>query len=262
MINRIKIFDSHAHYDDEAYDEDRHEMIEKLNKEGVEAFVNIGASIDSSFSSIALTKKYPFVYAAVGVHPENIKNMTEEDLEWIRVHSVEKKVVAIGEIGLDYYWDKENKEDQKRWFRKQIGVAREQKLPIVIHSRDAVADTIEVLKDEHVEEIGGIIHCYSYSKESLREFLKLGLYVGIGGVVTFKNGRKLREVVEELPLNRIVLETDAPYLAPEPFRGKRNSSAYLKYVVDKIAEIKETSTEEVIQITNQNTYDVYRIERD
>lgn len=256
------IFDSHAHYDDEAYDEDRHNMIENLNNEGVEAFVNIGASIDSSKSSIALTKKYPFVYAAVGVHPENIKNMTEEDLEWIRTHSQENKVVAIGEIGLDYYWDKENKEDQKKWFRKQIGVAREQKLPIVIHSRDAVADTIEILKEEHVEEIGGIIHCYSYSKESLREFLNLGLYVGIGGVVTFKNGRKLREVVEELPIDRIVLETDAPYLAPEPFRGKRNSSAYLKYVVDKIAEIKETSTEEVIQITNENTYRVYRIERD
>lgn len=255
------IFDSHAHYDDEAYNEDRDVVIEKLKEEGVEALVNIGASIEGSESSIALAKKYPFIYATIGVHPENIKTMTEEDIKWLREHCKEEKVVAIGEIGLDYYWDKDNKEDQKKWFRKQITLAREMNLPIAIHSRDAAADTINILKEEHVEEIGGIIHCYSYSKESVRDYLKLGLYVGVGGVLTFKNGRKLREAVEEIPLERIVLETDAPYLAPDPYRGKRNNSAYLKYVVDKIAEIKETSTEEVIRITNQNTYDVYRIER-
>jgi TatD DNase family protein len=256
------IFDSHAHYDDEAYNEDRDAVIGRLKEEGVEALVNIGASIEGSESSIALAKKYPFIYATIGVHPENIKTMTEDDIDWLREHSKEEKVVAIGEIGLDYYWDKDNKEDQKKWFRKQIALAKETNLPIAIHSRDAAADTINILKEEHVEEIGGIIHCYSYSKESVKDYLKLGLYVGIGGVLTFKNGRKLREAVEEIPLERIVLETDAPYLAPDPYRGKRNNSAYLKYVVDKIAEIKETSTEEVIRITTQNTYDVYRIERD
>jgi TatD DNase family protein len=256
------IFDTHAHYNDEAFDEDRIEIISGLKEKKVKNVVNIGASIESSNASLQLAKQYPFFYAAIGVHPENVDNLSDKDMCWLKEHVSEEKVVAIGEIGLDYFWNKENKEIQEKWFREQIHIARESKLPMVIHSRDAAADTIRILKEENADKIGGIIHCYSYSKEMMEEYLELGFYFGIGGVVTFKNAKKLKEVVAELPMERIVLETDAPYLAPDPFRGKRNTSDKLYYVAKKIAEIKNKSIEEVFQITDRNAHHVYRIERE
>ncbi len=256
------IFDTHAHYDDEAFADDREEILNGLFAKQVETVVNIGASILSSKESIELTKKHAFIYAAIGVHPESIDELSEEGILWLKEQAFESKVVAIGEIGLDYFWNKENKELQEKWFREQIAIARDRKLPMVIHSRDAAADTIRILKEEQAEKIGGIIHCYSYSKEMMKEYLDLGFYFGIGGVLTFKNAKKLKEVVEVLPMEKILLETDAPYLSPEPFRGKRNTSENLIYVAKEIAKSKNISYEEVISITNENAHKIYQIERE
>jgi TatD DNase family protein len=262
LLGGIMIFDTHAHYDDEAFADDREEILNGLLAKQVETVVNIGASILSSKESIELTKKYSFLYAAIGVHPESIDELSEEGILWLQEQALESKVVAIGEIGLDYFWNKENKELQEKWFRKQIAIARDRKLPMVIHSRDAAADTIRILKDEQAEKIGGIIHCYSYSKEMMKEYLDLGFYFGIGGVVTFKNAKKLKEVVEVLPMEKILLETDAPYLSPEPYRGKRNTSENLIYVAKEIAKIKNISYEEVISSTDENAHKIYQIERE
>lgn len=255
------IFDTHAHYDDQLFNEDRTEIIMSLKEKKVKKIVNIGASIESSKASLELAKKYPFFYAAIGVHPDYINDLKKEDMKWLKEHAMDEHVVAIGEIGLDYYWNKENKDNQAIWFRKQIAIARESKLPMVIHSRDAAEDTLRLLKEEHAEEIGGIIHCYSYSVEIMEEYLKLGFYFGIGGVVTFKNAKKLKDVVAQLPMEKIVLETDAPYLSPDPFRGKRNTSDKLYYVAKEIAEIKNRTVEEVLLVTYENAHQVYQIER-
>lgn len=205
--------------------------------------------------TIALTEKYPFVYGAVGVHPDDADKMTEQTLNEIRELSRREKILAIGEIGLDYYWHKEEAahEIQKKMFRAQMDIAREEKLPFMIHSRDAAKDTLDIVK-EYMDEgmYGGIIHCFSYGKEMAEQYLNMGLYLGIGGVVTFKNAKKLKEVVEYAPLEQLVLETDSPYLSPEPNRGKRNSSLNLPYVARAIGELKGISEEEVIRITGQN----------
>lgn len=255
------IFETHAHYDDEAFDEDRDQLIESLKMNNIEYVVNIGASIKTTKNSLELADRYDFFYAAVGVHPSDIADLNDDTFAWLSEQSTRDKVVAIGEIGLDYYWDKEPEvqENQKLWFRRQLKLAREKKLPVVIHSRDAAADTMEIMKDEKASEIGGVIHCFSYSKDFAEEYVKMGFYIGVGGVVTFKNARKLVESVEVTPIERIVLETDCPYLAPEPFRGKRNSSLNIPYIAAKIAEIKSMDVSDVISITNKNAKELYRL---
>lgn len=253
------IFDTHSHYDDEAFDQDRHELLGSLRDKGVGQLVNVGADMASSKEALALAKQYDFIHAALGVHPSEVADLTEADMDWIRSHASEEKVVAIGEIGLDYHWDEPEPAAQRKWFLRQIQLAREVQLPVIIHSRDAAAETMELLKETKAYECGGVIHCYSYSPEMAQEYVKMGYFIGVGGVVTFKNAKKLKETVKEIPLESIVLETDCPYLAPEPFRGKRNCSLYISYVAEKIAELKGISAEEVIRQTEENAKQLYQI---
>ena len=233
------IFDTHAHYDDEQFQEDRDALLEAMPSLGVGTIVNVSATYESCLHAVELAKKYPHVYAAVGIHPD--------------------KVGAVGEIGLDYYWDNESHEVQRKWFVRQLELAKELNLPVVIHSRDAAADTMNVMEN-YAKDLEGVIHCYSYSKEMAEEYVRMGFYIGIGGVVTFKNSKKMKEVVGAVPLERILLETDCPYLAPEPFRGKRNQSSYLLYVAEQIAELKGISAEEVIATTEENARRMYRLD--
>lgn len=252
------IFESHAHYDDEAFEKDQKELLSSLKENGIEYVVNVGASLASTKATIELINQYSFLYGAVGVHPSETAELNEENFKWLKEQCLHDKVVAVGEIGLDYYWDEPAKDIQKKWFERQLLLAKEEKLPIIIHSRDAVQDTLEMMKC-HAKDLEGVIHCYSYSKETAKEFLDMGYYLGIGGVVTFKNAKKLKEVVEYMPMDRILLETDAPYLSPEPNRGKRNSSLNLVYVAKEIAAIKNISYDEVVDITNQNAKQLFRI---
>ena len=205
-----------------------------------------------------MVQKYPFMYAAVGVHPDHVGDLNEETFARMKKLFANDKVIAVGEIGLDYYWDNESHDLQKAWFIRQLELARELDLPVLIHSREAAADTMDIMK-EHAEGMSGVIHCYSYSKEMAREYVKMGFYIGVGGVVTFKNARKLKETVVEIPLTSIVLETDCPYLAPEPNRGKRNNSAYIRYVAEEIAKIKGITYEEVVAQTEENARKMYRL---
>lgn len=253
------IFDTHAHYDDEQFDIDRDELLASMKEAGIGNIVDVGASMASSEKALELAHKYDFIYAAVGVHPSEVEEMDGNSIEELRELSRDDKCVAIGEIGLDYHWPDPAPELQKEWFIRQLGLAREEKLPVIIHSRDAAADTLDIMHSEHAEDIGGVVHCFSYSKEVAAECVKMGFYIGIGGVLTFKNARKMVEVVEQTPINKIILETDCPYLAPEPFRGKRNNSLYLPYVVTKMAEVKGISEEEVIRITEENARHMYKL---
>ena len=252
------IIDTHAHYDDEKFDEDRDELLTSLSSHNIGIVINSGASMKGVRDTIALTEKYDFVYGSAGIHPNEVSELeNEEAYEELKELALKDKIVAVGEIGLDYYWDEPDREVQKKHFERQLELAREIKKPVIIHSRDAAADTLDIMKSLHAEEMGGTIHCFSYGEEMAREYLNMGFYLGIGGVITFKNSRKLKEVVEYMPLDRILLETDCPYLSPEPNRGKRNSSLNLPYVVEKIAEIKNISEEEVIQATCDNARRVY-----
>ena len=251
------IFESHAHYDDEAFDSDRSELLSQCRNQGIEYIVNVSASLGSVKSTLALAEEYPFIYAAVGIHPDEVGELNEENFAWLKAQCRHPKTVAVGEIGLDYYWDKENHETQKYWFRRQMDLAKELELPIIVHSREACADTLEEIKKAHTPKLKGVIHCFSYAPETAREYLKMGYYIGVGGVVTFKNAKKLKEVVKMLPPERILLETDCPYLAPVPNRGKRNSSLNLPYVAEAVAELKGMETEEVIRITNENARKLY-----
>ena len=253
------IFDTHAHYDAPQFDEDREQLLASFDGEGIGYVVDIGASIDTTRKALELAHRYDFIYAAVGVHPSEVEELTEDNFELLREWSEDGRCVAIGEIGLDYHWPEPGRELQKKWFRRQLELAREKQLPVVIHSRDAAKDTVDIMREEHAEEIGGVVHCFSYSKEVAKECLEMGFYIGVGGVITFKNGKKLREVVEMTPMDRILLETDSPYLAPEPYRGKRNSSLNLPYVVSEIARIKGISEEEVIRITEENAKTMYNM---
>lgn len=253
------IFETHAHYDDEKFDGDREELIAKLPEAGIGHVINVGASIESTKTTLELVKKHDFMYAAVGVHPSDVDGLNEETFAWLAEQTRLDKTVAVGEIGLDYYWDKEPEvqKNQRIWFQKQMELAREADLPVIIHSREAAEDTMRIMKEVHAEEIPGVIHCYSYSPEMAKEFVKMGYYIGVGGVVTFKNAKKLVQTVQEIPIERILLETDCPYMAPEPHRGTRNSSLNLPYVAAKIAELKGISTEEVCSITEQNAYRLF-----
>ncbi|MEY8357249.1 TatD family hydrolase [Lachnospiraceae bacterium 54-53] len=253
------IFDTHAHYDDEAFDEDRDELLMSLPGHGIEAVTNVGASIRTSKNTVELAEKYPHVYGAVGVHPSETAELNEDGLNWLKEQSAHKKILAIGEIGLDYYWDEPDHEIQKKWFVRQLDLAKQVKLPVIIHSREAAKDTLDIMKAEGGKDTGGVIHCFSYAKEMAREYLSMGYYLGIGGVITFKNARKLKEVVEYMPLEQLVLETDCPYLAPVPNRGKRNSSLNLPYVVQEISAIKGIPEERVVEITSQNAKKLYNL---
>ena len=253
------IFDTHAHYDDDAFDEDREELIDALKKSDVKRIVNVGANLKTSRKSIDLANKYEFFYAAVGVHPDDCNEIDDAGIEKLREMCNEKKVVAIGEIGLDYYWHKDNPDIQKNAFIKQIELAKELSLPIIVHSREAAKETMDILTETNAGVNSGVVHCFSYSPEIALEAIKMGFYIGVGGVVTFKNAKKLKETVERIPLEKIVLETDCPYLAPVPFRAKRNSSLYLEYVVGEIALIKQTDAETVKEITYKNALDMYRL---
>lgn len=245
------IFDTHAHYDDKQFDDDRDELLNSMQEHGVGTIVNVSATYESCERIVDMAQKYPFMYAAVGVHPDEVGSLDEGRFARMKELFKRDKVVAVGEIGLDYYWDNESHELQKEWFIRQLDLARELDLPVNIHSREAAQDTMEIIK-EHGRGLKGIIHCYSYSKEMAEEYVRLGYSIGVGGVVTFKNGRRLKETVEAVPLTSIVLETDCPYLAPEPFRGKRNDSSYIKYVAETIAGIKGVTCEEVVRQTEEN----------
>ncbi len=251
------IFDTHAHYDDEQFDEEREALLASMESAGITNIVNVGASLETTRKTLELAHKYDFIHAAVGVHPSEVAELDEDKFELLREWSQDGRCVAIGEIGLDYHWPEPSPELQKKWFARQLQLARQQRLPVIIHSRDAASDTLEVMKENHAEEIGGVVHCFSYSKEIAKICVDMGFYIGIGGVVTFKNGKKMKEVVEQTPMDKILLETDCPYLAPEPNRGKRNSSLNLPLVVDAIAAIKGISAEEVIRITEDNAKRMY-----
>ena len=253
------IFDTHAHYDSEQFDEDREILLASMKEAGVGMIVNVAASYESCFEVPKLAEKYPFMYAAVGVHPDHVGELDEVKMQHLKEMCTMEKTVAVGEIGLDYYWDKESHELQKEWFKKQMELAKEVDLPVIVHSREAAQDTFDLIKSEHAGTTGGVIHCFSGSKEMAKEYIKMGYYIGVGGVVTFKNARVLKEVVESIPLERILTETDCPYLAPVPFRGKRNCSAYISYVLDMIAELKGISREEAEQVTYENARNMYRI---
>ena len=254
------IFDTHAHYDDDAFEEDRDILLSELREQNVEYIVNVGASMASSQRSVALAEKYPFVYAAVGVHPDEVGELDQEKFLQLKAMAAHEKVKAIGEIGLDYYWDKEKHDLQKHWFMRQMELAHEVKLPIIVHSREAAKDTLDMVIAAKPLELKGIIHCYSYSVEQAREYLNMGYYLGIGGVLTFKNAKKLKEVADYAPLSQIVLETDCPYLAPVPYRGKRNNSSMIAYVAEELAAIKKVPVEEILRITNENGRKLYHIQ--
>lgn len=259
------IIDTHAHYDDEAFNEDRDELISSLPENGIEAVVNIGASMDSTKRTVELVKQYGHIYGAIGVHPSETAEMTEDFLDYLAEQSKLPKIVAIGEIGLDYFWDTPEREAQKYWFGKQLRLAIDLEIPVVIHSRDAAEDTLRMMKEAFVyakaekKSFTGVIHCFSYGTEIAKEYIKMGFYIAVGGVITFKNAKKLREVVEEIPMDKLVVETDCPYLSPEPNRGKRNSSLNLPFIVEKIAEIKGISAQEVVDITSENAKNLYNI---
>lgn len=271
----MKIFDTHAHYDDEAFDKDRDELLTSLFSGDIGAVVNVGASLEGCIESVRLAEKYENIYAAIGVHPDDYERLERGEnpwssaindnsyiagsfMDWLKKEALtNNKVVAIGEIGLDYYYDETGRELQKKWFARQLELAREVSKPVIIHSRDACADTIDILKSGHASEVGGIIHCYSYSRETVKTFYDMNFYFGIGGVLTFKNARKLVEAAEVIPLERIVLETDCPYLAPVPNRGKRNDSSNIQYVIEKLADIKGVTKEQIAEVTYQNACRVY-----
>ena len=253
------IFETHAHYDDEAFDEDRDVLLSSMRENGIEYIVNVGANLKSTAASIALAQKYSFIYAAAGVHPSDTGELDEESFLWLKEQCLLEKVVAVGEIGLDYYWDNVERSVQKFWFERQLDLAREMKKPVIIHSRDAAKDTFDIMTAKNAGEMGGVVHCYSYSPEMALDYVKMGFYIGVGGVVTFQNGKKMKEVVEAVPMERILLETDSPYLSPVPNRGKRNTSLNLPYVAQKIAEIKGISYDEVVAVTAENAKKMYKI---
>ena len=254
------IFDTHVHYEDVQFDIDRAELFERLRRAGIGMVADAASDMESIGQVLELAHQYDFLYAVIGIHPNETQELNDTKFSWIEEKTFAPKVVAIGEIGLDYHYPQPSRDIQKKWFCRQMELAKKRKLPIVVHSRDAAKDTLDLMHSEHAESIGGDIHCFSYGKEIAREYLNMGFYLGIGGVLTFKNARKLKEVVEYAPIDRILLETDGPYLAPEPVRGSRNTSLNLPYVVKAIAQIKQMEYDEIIEITQQNAKKMYHLE--
>lgn len=253
------IFETHAHYDDAKFDTDREMLLADLPQRGISPVINVGSSIATTKTTLSLAQEYPFLYAAVGVHPSDVDDLNEDTYAWLRQQTTLQKTVAVGEIGLDYYWDKEPEiqAKQRYWFVRQLALAQQADLPVIIHSRDAAEDTMKIMEKACEDGIKGVIHCYSYSPEMAQKYVKMGYFIGVGGVVTFKNAKKLVKTVETIPLSSIVLETDCPYMAPEPHRGTRNDSRNIPYVIAKIAEIKGISPEEVEQTTRENAFALF-----
>lgn len=250
------IFDSHAHYNDTAFDADRDEVLNSLGEKGVSNVINCATDYNSSLISLSYAEKYPFIYASCGLHPEDIKDNYEDELEKIYPLLIEKKCVAVGEIGLDYHYDEIPRSIQIDVFTRQLIKANEMNLPVIVHDREAHADTLELLKKYKPK---GVLHCFSGSVETAREVLNLGMYLGFGGVVTFKNAVKSVETAKYVPLDRILLETDCPYMAPVPFRGKRNDSSLIKFAAEKIGEIRGIDAQTVIDEANKNTKRLFNI---
>ena len=261
MENKYKIFDTHAHYDSEDYDIDRENILEELKENGVIGILNCASSYDSVKLTDELTKKYDFVYGALGIHPENADEFTEERLDIIKdMIKANDKIVAVGEIGLDYYWEENpSREIQKEVLRKHMELAKELNMPVIIHDRDAHKDTLDIIKE--FPEVKGIIHCFSGSVEFARECIKLGYYIGFTGVVTFKNAKKIVEVAKDIPLDRMLVETDAPFMAPVPNRGKRNRSDYIKEIIEILAEIRDLDPIELNMKLNDNFYNLIKKEK-
>lgn len=258
----MKLFDSHCHLNDEKYNEDRKELIENLRKQGVKRLVTAGYSIESSKEAIKLSKEYDFIYATIGISPNDVPKTLEDldkDLNNIKdLYKEGEKIVAVGEIGLDYYWNTENKEIQKEAFKRQIELANNLNLPIQIHTREAIADTLEILKDNKVNR-KGIFHCCPFNRELVKEGLKLGFYISFAGPTTFKNSKNATEIIKMVPDDKMLVETDSPYLSPEPFRGKRNDPSRVQYIIKKIAEVKEKSFEEIEKMVYENANTIFNL---
>lgn len=254
------IFDTHSHYEDDAFAQDRHELLLSLKEKEIGWIVDVGSDMKTSHEAVELAKQYEFAYAAVGVHPSEVEELSEQDMQVLSDLCACDKVVAVGEIGYDFHWPEPGREIQKKWFCRQIELAKQVNLPIIIHSRDAAEPTMQLIRETKAYDCGGVIHCYSYSKEQAKEYVDMGFYIGVGGVVTFKNAKKLHQTVEAIPLEHLVLETDCPYMSPEPYRGNRNDSTKLHYVAQRIAEIKGITKEEVVNITTANAKKMYRLQ--
>ncbi len=255
----MMLFDTHAHLNAEQFDTDLEEVIARAKAEKVERIVVVGFDKPTITRAMELIEEYDFIYAAIGWHPVDAIDMTEEDLSWIKELSSHEKVVAIGEMGLDYHWGKSPKNVQKEVFRKQIALAKEVNLPIIIHNRDATEDVVTILKEEGAEEVGGIMHCFTGSAEVARQCMDMNFYISFGGPITFKNAKKPKEVAKEIPNDRLLIETDCPFLTPHPFRGKRNEPSYVKYVAEQLAELKGLTYEEIASITTENAKRLFRI---
>ncbi|WP_349409054.1 TatD family hydrolase [Pseudalkalibacillus sp. SCS-8] len=255
------LFDTHAHLNADQFEEDREEVIQRALDEGVSHIVVVGFDRKTINGAMDLAETYDFIYAAVGWHPVDAIDMTEEDLKWIEELSSHPKVVALGEMGLDYHWDKSPKDVQKDVFRQQIRLAKKVKLPIVIHNREATEDVVSILEEEDAGEVGGIMHCYSGSLEIAKRCMDMNFYISFGGPVTFKNAKRPKEVAAEIPMDRLLIETDCPFLSPHPLRGKRNESAYVKYIAEQIADLKGISVEELAQKTSDNAFRLFGINR-
>ena len=253
------LFDSHAHYNDEKFNDDRDALLSSMQENNVGLILNSCSDISEIPGILSLCGKYPFMYASIGVHPHEVENLTEKDMDILKEYSKHPKVKAIGEIGLDYFYDFSPRDTQKKWFARQVDLAKELKLPVVIHDRDAHKDSMDILCAHNVSEVGGVFHCYAGSVEMAKEILDWGMYIAFGGSLTFKKSVKPKEVAAYVPLDRIVIETDCPYLTPEPYRGKRNSSLYIHYVAEKIAEIKGITVEEVENATFENAKRLFNI---
>lgn len=254
VIDMNNIFDTHSHYDDAQFDPDRDELLSALPKKGVVCAVSCGCDVETTKINMALAEKYDYIYFAAGLHPENLENKGDSDLKAIEEIAAHPKCVAIGEIGLDYHWMAVDKETQKDFFAKQMEMAKALDMPVIIHDREAHGDTLEMIK-EHTPK--GVLHCFSGSKEMAREIIKLGMYIGLNGVATFKNARKSLEVVREIPIERLVLETDCPYLAPVPKRGERNDSSLIPFIATRIGEVLGIEPQEILNITAENAKRLY-----
>jgi len=259
---REMLFDSHAHIDSKKFDKDRDEVIKRAKANGVHFIMNPGVDLESSKQAIELAEKHEGIYAAVGYHPHEAKHMDDSMLELLKSMASHEKVRAIGEIGLDYHYEHSPRKVQKEWFIKQIRLAKSLDLPVIIHDRDANADTLTILKKENAFESGVLMHCYSGSKEMAEQYIELGAYISLAGPVTFKNAKTPKAVAEYVPLDRILIETDAPYLTPEPNRGKRNESAYVEYICNQIAQLKEISFEKVAEATTANAKKLFKIDEE
>ncbi|MDF0727845.1 TatD family hydrolase [Cytobacillus sp. S13-E01] len=253
------LIDTHTHLNAEQFEEDLEEVIDRAKLAGVSTMVVVGFDRATITKAIELADTYEFIYATIGWHPVDAIDMTDADLNWIEELAAHPKVVALGEMGLDYYWDKSPKEIQKEVFRKQIALAKKVKLPIVIHNRDATADIVDILMEEKASEVGGIMHCFTGSKEIAKQCIDMNFYISFGGPVTFKNAKQPKEVAAEIPLERLLIETDCPYLTPHPFRGKRNEPSYVKLVAEQIAELKGVAFEELAQKTSDNARRLFDI---